>query len=510
MNLSNRGYSILKENISSNELHIVRKELTVKPYVNQDFQAPPNPFAIYGESKRKLYVPRFYGINKFGTPNNSKLNTPKNINVTFSKSLRPKQLPIVEKYLKVVQNETYGGGGIISVPCGYGKTVLALYLLARLGVKTLVVVHKEFLMNQWKERIEEFIPEARVGKIKQKVTKVEDKDIVIGMLQSISMIDYSEDIFKDFGFVIYDECHHLGAEVFSKALLKTNFKYLLGLSATPKRADGLSKVFEWYLGPMIYCIKKREQEEVQVKVINYFVEDEKYSKIVKNKMGKPMLPTMINNITEYLPRTKLIVKEIIKCLNDSRKILLLSDRRDHLKVLKEQIDNFKVAKPLVNCASSSALGQLVKRLTKYEPFLKSIIYNLYKRNLSHNATTGYYLGGMKQRDLEESEKADVILGTFSMASEGFDCRFPLNTIVLSSPKSNIEQAVGRILRQEASKRTKIPLIIDINDNFSLFARQTQKRIKFYKKNKYEIDYYDQNGTFINSDKQKNKEIEFLD
>ena len=219
---------------------------------------------------------------------------------------------------------------------------------------------------------------------------------------------------------------------------------------------------------MVYCIKKREQEEVQVKVINYFVDDEKYSKIVKNKMGKPMLPTMINNITEYMPRTKLIVKEIIKCLHDSRKILLLSDRRDHLKVLKEQID------------------------------------------LLDTYTTGYYLGGMKQRDLEESEKADVILGTFSMASEGFDCRFPLNTIVLSSPKSNIEQAVGRILRQEASKRTKIPLIIDINDNFSLFARQTQKRIKFYKKNKYEIDSYDQNGKLINSEKHNNKEIEFLD
>ena len=107
------------------------------------------------------------------------------------------------------------GGGIISVPCGYGKTVIALYIAAKLNLKTLVVVHKEFLVNQWKERIEQFIPDAEIGRIQSKIVKSQNKDIVIGMLQSISMIDYDDDLFNDFGLVIYDECHHLGAEVFS-------------------------------------------------------------------------------------------------------------------------------------------------------------------------------------------------------------------------------------------------------------------------------------------------------
>ena len=471
MNLSIRGYSILKENYSSLELLDIKKDLTVKPFINQDFSAPPNPFPVYGESKRKLYLPRFYGINKFGTPLKSTLNEPSLINVEFSQNLREKQIPIVEKYIDVVSKDNYGGGGIISVPCGYGKTVLALYILAKLGVKTLVVVHKEFLMNQWKERIEQFLPTARVGKIQSNVAKVEDKDIVIGMLQSISMKNYDESIFNGFGFVIYDECHHLGAEVFSKALLKTNFKYLLGLSATPKRADGLSKVFEWYLGPIVYSIKKREEENVKVKVITFEDESEDYSKVVVNQMNKPMLPVMINNVTGFQPRNNLIIKEVYQCLKNKRKILLLSDRRDHLKCLKEELD----------------------KLEEY--------------------TCGYYLGGMKPKDLEETEKADVILGTFSMASEGFDCKYPLNTIILASPKSNIEQAVGRILREEAHKRKFIPLIIDIDDNFSLFARQTQKRIKFYKKNKYEIDYYDKENNFIKSSKEcvkQSKELQFLD
>lgn len=450
-NLSTRGYTIVKEHLSSSELQNIKKDLTVQAFVNKDFSAPPPPFPVYGESQRKIYIPRFYGIEKYGQPYTSKLNEPKSINCNFTKQLRPIQLPIVEAFLNEVQKHPYGGGGLISVPCGYGKTVLALYLACVLKVKTLVVVHKEFLLNQWKERIEQFVENVNIGKIQGQVCKVKDKDIVLGMLQSLSMKDYDSKVFEDFGFVIYDECHHLGAEVFSKALLKTNFKYLLGLSATPKRLDGLSKVFEWYLGPMIYCIKKRVEETVSVKVIKYKNEDEEYCKERLNQMGKPMMPSMINNITGFKPRTLLIIGEIHRCLEEGRKILVLSDRRDHLKDIKELVDE------------------------KY--------------------TCGFYLGGMKKEDLEVTEEANVILGTFSMASEGFDCKYPLNTIILSSPKSNIEQAVGRILRQEAKYRKFVPLIIDIWDNFSLFARQGKKRIDFYKKNKYMIDYYDENNTF---------------
>ena len=85
------------------------------------------------------------------------------------------------------------------------------------------------------------------------------------MLQSLSMIDYNEDIFSSFGFVIYDECHHLGAETFSKALLKTNFKYTLGLSATTKRADGLTKVFKWFLGDIAYTAGMIDNKKVVIR-----------------------------------------------------------------------------------------------------------------------------------------------------------------------------------------------------------------------------------------------------
>ena len=498
MKISNRGYSIIKEEYSNSFINNIRKDLTVKPFVNTSYGASPNPFPVYCESKRKLYLPRFYGINKVGKTNNSSIDEGTKINVNFSKKLRPKQIPIVEKYISEAKEN---GGGIISVPCGYGKTVLALDIIAKLKVKTLVVVHKEFLLNQWKERINEFLPEAKIGRIQGNVIKVENKDIVIGMLQSLSMRDYNDDIFEGFGFVIYDECHHLGAEVFSKALLKTNFRYLLGLSATPKRADGLSKVFEWYLGPIVYLINKREDNLVNVKLINYEDDNPAYSKICLNFKQKPNLPIMINNITNFDPRSDMIIEETYRCLLDKRKILILSDRRQHLKTLKYKLEQIETK------------IMYILYLRKNNIIFNKKIWDKILYYFSDNKlfTSGFYLGGMKQRDLEETEKCDVILGTFSMASEGFDCKYPLNTIILGSPKSNVEQAVGRILRQEKDKIKKVPLVIDINDNFSLFSKQTMKRIKFYKKNNYIIKKYDKEMNMFEEVKKVDaSELEFIE
>ena len=444
--IGKRGYTVLKSELTSKELFDIRKELTVKPFVNKEYGMDPTPFPVYCESTRKLYLPRYYGLTKFGPPKMNKLDSGKSINITFSKTLKDKQIPIVDEFLKVVSNPDTGGG-LISVPCGYGKTVIGLYLAAKLKVKTLVVVHKEFLVNQWKERIKEFLPDAKIGKIQSNKIFIEGYDIVIGMLQSISMIEYDQSIFDDFGFVIYDECHHLGAETFSKALLKTGTKYTLGLSATPNRQDGLSKVFHWYLGDMVYSIKKREEENVNVKIIKYQDNNEDYCKEILNFKGNPNSAQMINRICDYEPRTNAIIQETHDRLKEGRKILILSDRREHLKVIKAKLDELP------------------------------------------NYTSGFYLGGMKEKDLNETETKNVILGTFSMASEGFDCKYPLDTIILTSPKTNIEQAVGRILRQEAKDRKFVPLIIDILDEFSMFGKQGQKRIKFYQKNKYTMEIY---------------------
>ena len=478
--IGNHGYSVLKEELTSSEITKIRRDLTVKPFTNTNYGNEAPAFPVYSESKRKLYLPRFYGIQEFGQPKTVKINPGEDAPMNFTGKLKDKQLPIVKAFEDATRDRETGGG-IISVPCGYGKTVLALYLAAQMGKKTLVIVHKEFLMNQWKERIEQFLPDVKVGKIQRNVINRDGCEIVIGLLQSISMIEYPDETFEGFGLVIYDECHHLGAEVFSRALMKTNTPFTLGLSATPNRQDGLTKVFCWYLGDIIFKITKREQETVDVMLYRYYHESPEYSKELCNVMQKPNLPLMINNICSFMPRVNLIITLVMDCVLEGRKILLLSDRKNHLGILKEEFEK----------------------------------YRKFHTDFPIDYTVGYYLGGMKQAELEKTEKDTIILGTFAMASEGFDCREPLDTIVLASPKSNIEQAVGRILRQEARDRKFTPLVIDLIDEFSMFPKQGLKRIKFYQRNKYNMRTFDSNGKEIEMPKKTKKpkvaaqDLEFL-
>ena len=443
--LTKRGYSIIKDNFSIKEIESLKLNLTVKPFICSDFGESGEPFPVYLESKSKLYIPKFMGFKMYGNPDKIKLSKGIKTDIEFYGSLRDKQKPVVEAFFKSCAKShdycKYSKGGIISVGCGFGKTVLALYISTVLKKKTLVIVHKTFLMNQWKERIQQYIPNARIGFIQGKTIDIDDKDIVIGMLQSISMKDYDENIFNDFGFTIIDEAHHIAAEVFSRSLTKINSYYMLGLSATPKRKDGLSKVFEWYLGPYLFIQKEKEKRTLQVNIIKFTCENEDYNNEEMTFKGQVCMPKMINNITGYFRRTELIYKIVEKMVNESllRKILILSDRREHLRMIYNMIEHRKLC------------------------------------------SVGYYIGGMKEKDLKKSENMQVLLGTYSMSSEGMDIP-DLNTLIMASPKSDIEQSVGRILRKNHEDVT--PKIYDIVDDFSVFTNQGNKRRQFYKKNNY--------------------------
>ena len=437
--LSNKGYVIMKDEYSDKELKKIKKELNVSPYspYQSKFSAPPS-FPIYLESKRKLYLPRYWSLDNLGPPEKFCINEGTSIDIKFNGSLRPVQEEAVSAYMKNCYPEY--GGGILCLGCGFGKTIISLYLLSILKKKTLVIVHKEFLLNQWIERIKAFLPDAQVGRIQAKTFDIAGKDIVIGMLQSLSMKEFEENAFDSFGTVIVDEAHHISSEVFSRALPKVSFKYTIGLTATPNRADGLQKVFEWFLGPIVYRSKGGKQHNVFVKVIQIDDTNESYCKVEEGYDGKPITSRMINNVANYIPRTSVIIREVQKIMEEpGRKMLILSDRRDHLKYIHTQLTEI-------------------------------------------GFDVGFYVGGMKQKDLDISETKPIILGTFSMSSEALDIP-ELNTLFMTTPKSNIEQSVGRILRKTHEIR---PLIIDIKDNFRPFASQCNKRKTFYKKCKYEI------------------------
>ena len=454
----NGHYVIRKSDYNTKDIKNIKDELYVKPYTFNKAQNKESGFHVYMESPKKLYLPKFYGIKKYGFPSKNELLEGEDINITFNGKLREEQVPVDEIYLK---NAIDKGGGIISIKCGGGKTVLALHILSVLKKKTIVVVHKDFLMTQWRDRILEFLPSARIGKIQQDTVDIEDKDIVLAMVQSLSMKEYEEKTFNSFGLCIFDECHHLGAEVFSRSMGKVASKYMLGLSATPKRKDGLSKVFEWYIGDIVYHQKKKNEDYVEVQLIDCDFKDDSYNKEEINFRKEPCMPKMINNICSYLPRSIIIINLIKEYHSQGRNILILSDRRSHLESLFNLLDNY---------------------------------------------SCGYYVGGMKPDDLRESQEKDILLATFSMASEGMDIP-KLNTVILGSPKSDVEQSVGRVFRQKASERKFHPLIIDIQDNFSMFEKQCDKRVTFYHKNNFTIF---KKGEQIEKKKKKKNQIKIKD
>lgn len=441
--ITKRGYVIIKKNFENEELKKIRDKLTVTPKVIPGFGTEPEPFKIYLENKNKMYLPTHYGINKFGKTK-LKMKKEEKIRVKFNGKLREHQKVPIKKCIETFKTK---GGGILSLPCGFGKTCCGCYLAAKMCVKTLVIVNKTFLVNQWIERIKYFLPEAKIGKIQQKTIDIEGKDIVIGMLQSIAMRKYELDVFDSFGLVILDECHTVPSKVFSKTLQKVNSKYMLGLSATPNRKDGLTKVLKWFIGDIIYKYEKLDTRfNVTVERYSYNNNDNKYSKEVLLFTKKPNIARMVTNIVECKKRNKFITEKIIENYKKGRKILILSARRKHLEE----------------------------------------IYKLLIKNNIENDKTGYYVGGMKKEELKLTEDKNIILGTYSMASTGMDIA-GLNTLLMISPMSSIEQSVGRILRKKDENFN--PLVIDICDQFSVFYNQSKKRLRFYNKKKYNIDNY---------------------
>lgn len=503
--LSRNGYAVLKNQFSEKALDKLKKDLTAEPVQQQGYVTQDASFPIYLESPKKIYLPRYYGIQKYGLPKSNKLiGTGIQANLKFDGSLRPYQINIADIYLKAAREM---GGGLISIGCGRGKTVIGLYIASSINLKTLVVVHKEFLAEQWVERIlgdpskniKGFLPTAKVGRLQGKIIDVEGKDIVIAMVQSLSQKDYDENMLKEFGLVIYDECHHLSAEIFSRALIKTATQFTLGLSATPDRKDGLTHVFKYFLGDIVYSEAQNEDQTILIKGIHYYNDDPVYAAEITNRMGDLNRPQMINNICGCERRNKVILSELQILMNEGRKVLILSDRKEHLKYIMDQIET-TIFKTSIEPVQEVVVEEKKKRKNKKKKDGDEDVDDTGPTKLC-GKISGLYVGGMKQTDLKISEDKDIILGTYPMVSEGFDCP-TLDTVILASPKSDVVQSVGRIMRKKPEDRDRQHQVIDIIDYFGTFAQQWETRKKYYRKQKYqfaEFTYDDNsNETIIKS------------
>jgi superfamily II DNA or RNA helicase len=332
------------------------------------------------------------------------------------------------------------------------NTVLSLYLISQFKLKTLIIVHKNFLLNQWIERAKQFT-NAKIGYLFQNKIDVDNKDIVIGMLQSIAKDKYDFDIFKDFGMVIFDEAHHAPSQYFSRALPIISSKYTIGLSATPTRQDKLEKILYWYFGDILYKFDNVVNNNVIVNIHKYYSDNPTF-KEYKLKTGDFNRPKTINYIVEIEDRNNYIIDILLKVLdNPLRKILILSDRINHLKNLKLILDS------------------------------------------KNKCISDFYIGGMKQKDLNIAENATVIFASYSMASEALDIP-DLNTLFLTTPRSEIEQAIGRIIRKINPDIN--PTIYDFVDQLNSFINQGYVRRRFYKKREFNINIFSNNNN-IESD-----------
>jgi superfamily II DNA or RNA helicase len=447
--LGQKGYTIIKTELTVEQQKKIRNDLTIKPYVGGAMGGATNQvtYPAYRESDKKFYVPHHYGVETFGPPKKCAISEGDNIDLEFNGVLRDYQEPVVNKFIDVVtkphNNGLCFGGGLLELPCGFGKTSISLYILSQLKKKTFVIVHKEFLLNQWVERIQQFLPKARVGRIQGQIIDIEGKDIVIGMLQSLSMKEYPSSVFDSFGFTIIDEVHHISSQTFSNALFKIVTKYMLGLSATMNRKDGTTRVFKMFLGDVIFKGDRDEKFDVVVKAIEYHVEDDDFNHVITDFRGNVSYSSMISKLCEYNRRSEFIIKVLVNLLNDNSKqqILILAHNRNLIKYLHDAIQHRKIA------------------------------------------TVGYYVGGMKEAALKESETKQVIVASFSLASEGLDIK-SLNTLIMATPKTDIQQSVGRILREKHGQ----PIVVDIIDSHEPFKNQWKKRRAFYMKEKYKIMY----------------------
>ena len=434
-------YHIEEKYLSNAVLARHKRSLTMIPIEISFSNQPPSQFEAFISQNGILSVPRFYGIEHWGIPTYDNTCEGKSFSeAVFQGTLNEIQNIACQSTIKRLESDLKGG--ILVLPCGYGKTVCALKIASHMRRRTLVLVHKAFLVEQWQERASTFIPGCSVGKIQQNVINA-NADIVIGMIQSLSKRQYDMEVMNSFGTVIIDESHHMAAPILHKALRQIPAKYIVSLSATPDRRDGLTRLLYWSMGSICYRIE-RQPEHTLVSCMLY---EGGKRKEIKYKDDKISMPLMLNALVDDSSRNEVIAQKIVACFAKQRYIIVLTDRIKQLNCLFVILSN------------------------------KGILHE----------DMGYYIGTTSANDRNATSSKRIILSTYSMAKEGLDIP-RLDTLVLGTPKGDIVQASGRIQRKHPEKKT--PLIIDIVDTFSVFEQLRWKRWSFYRNEKFECQTYD--------------------
>jgi superfamily II DNA or RNA helicase len=340
--------------------------------------------------------------------------------------------------------------GVFVAPPGTGKTVLALAAIAKRKTNTLILVHRKPLMDQWRLQISALlgINKKEVGQIgggKNKPNGVID----IAMVQSMDLADGVDDRIADYGFVIIDECHHVGAVSFEKVLSQVKAKYVLGLTATPYRRDGHQPIIHMQCGPISHRIRQKDlSAHISASWIIPRVTDFEHA-----WNDDTRIQDVSSRLIEDMERNGMIVRDIVQALDEGRFPLILTERREHLEMLAQ--------------------------------LLEGKVENLFQLH-----------GGVRQKRRKEiidgiRECPDnvrrAILATGSYIGEGFDAP-RLDTLFLTMPssfKGKIVQYAGRLHRYHKDK-ADIRIYDYVDKSVSILERMFLRRLKTYKMLGYEF------------------------
>jgi superfamily II DNA or RNA helicase len=347
--------------------------------------------------------------------------------VSFSKSLDPSrnQPQAVAQCIDMLTSHPLGGGCLLSLPPGFGKTACALYISSALATRTLILVHTKVLACQWKDRVASFLDHAvPVVVSSQKMpTNLHEATHVIALLQTVvahtksGKTGWLENLHD---MIIVDECHHVCAPTLCKVIETVGSRFRLGLSATISRKDGLDSMLSCILGPIAFQCERHDDPDLTVQVVRY--------QSGQNATCDTFVDS-VNAIASDPSRLAKIVKIIVDLYHQGRHLIVLSDRLKQLEDIRRSLEE------------------------------------------EHGIPYHMAIGGSKECTLERP----VMLATYQFASEGLDIP-ALNTCILASPRVDVKQSVGRILRSPGGK----PVVVDIvDDDIPILRRQFQKRKRLY-------------------------------
>ena len=410
-----------KNCLSSNDIEIMERKLILSQEINDSNKGKQKHYQSYEKisffriDNSYLYVPFFWGRNHFANSNISSLNF-ENINIHFQGNLRPEQQIVCSH---AIESLIKSNSVLISCYPGFGKTTITLDLITRMKKKTIVIVNKIALLEQWKEEINKYLGIEPVV-IKGKNSKISNSFIYLVNCINIDKHDLS---CLNIGTVIVDECHLIMTKVFSKSLLHLCPEYLIGLSATSYRYDNFDKLFDLYFGfQRIHRSLHKEHKVIQ------FLSKEKINHTL-DKNGNINWSSVIDHQSKSVQRRETICKFALEQEGKDRNIMILCKRIEHMKALH---------------ARFIELGE-----TSVEMF--------------------------KENDTTFNKDARILITSYQKAGVGFSHN-KMDTLILGTDtKDYFLQYLGRVFRTPQTT----PIVFDIVDDHPLLARHFYERKKVY-------------------------------